>query len=62
MQVNMAEQTPTNETGDTSSKQPEAVVHITPPQSVSVKNSMPKDGIPPQIVDALQNLGNGKEE
>lgn len=48
---------------DTGSRQPEAVF-ITPPQSVSVKNSMPKDGVPLQIVEALKNVStqNGKEE
>jgi len=49
---------------DTSSTQPVSEVKITPPQSVSVKNSMPKDGIPPQIEQVLKDLGtgNGKEE
>lgn len=58
-------ETPKQDAGqDTSPVQPVAEVKITPPQSVSVKNSMPKDGIPPQIIDALRNAGsqNGKEE
>lgn len=50
----MADQEPTNDGGnDVGSTQPVAVVHVTPPQSVSVKNSMPMDGIPPQVVDAF---------
>jgi len=49
---------------DKSSIKPVAEVKITPPQSVSVKNSMPKDVIPSQIVDVVKNAGtqNGKEE
>lgn len=40
------------------STQPAAVVKITTPQSVTVKNSMPKKGIPPKIV----GTANGKKK
>jgi hypothetical protein len=42
---------------------PVSEVKITPPQSVSVKNSMPKDGIPAEIIQVLKEISNsnGKE-
>ena len=40
---------------DSVNKTPISEVKITPPQSVSVKNSMPKDGIPNEVLQVLKD-------
>lgn len=63
----MADNETTNQNGDTqnSGVQPTvSEVKVTPPQSVYVQNSMPKDSIPAHIVDKQTNVNtsdNGKE-
>ena len=63
----MADNETTNQNGDTQSGSVQPTVSevkITPPQSVLVKNSMPKDSIPVHIVDKqtiINTSENGKE-
>lgn len=55
----MADNETTNQNGDTQSGSVQPTVSevkITPPQSVYVQNSMPKDSIPVHIVDKQTNV------
>jgi hypothetical protein len=35
---------------------------IMPPQSISIKNSMPKDGVVPEIISKIKNGGASKKD